>query len=91
MIRDSKVKRGQTLSIDEIKQIPQAIRELEMVVWDNDNGAVLYLFDVGDKTNKIAIKVNYGKGSSNHIVTTEKQETKNISSRIKGKIYEVVQ
>lgn len=88
MIRDTKKKRAAALSIDEIKNIPEYLKNPYMIVYDKKHENIIYIIEGSDKDNKIAVEVNYKykKESLNMIVTsgTVDMET------YKGKDFEII-
>lgn len=56
MLRDSK-KSG--LSLEELEQIPTFLQKPDQILYDNNDPALLYIFNDTDKVNKIVIRVNY--------------------------------
>lgn len=93
MTRKLKQDKGIALSIYEIKNIPNAIKEPDMIVWDNKENAILYISNTSEKANKIAVKINYimkDKSIYNYVKTTSKQAYKDIEALIKGGVYDVI-
>lgn len=79
--RDSKIKKGTALSEEEIKQIPQIIAHPEMVLWDTQDPALLYVCSSGDKKNKIVVQVwkeHKKHGFINRVATTGKVFAENL-------------
>jgi Phage Mu protein F like protein len=59
-LRDAKNARGASLSADVIKSLPGQLADAE-AYWDIKNKAVIYVFDLGDRLGKVAVKVNYNE------------------------------
>lgn len=81
--RDSKVSRGAALTEEEIKQIPMVLAKPEMVLWDNQDPALLYVFSSKDSKNKIVVQVwraHKKHGYGNRVATTGKVQLKNITN-----------
>jgi len=93
MKRELKQDKGIALNIDEIKNIPMMIKNPDMVLWDNKENAILYIYKAINKANKIVLKINYAmkdKNTYNYLRTTSKQADKDIQALIKGGVYEII-
>lgn len=93
MQREAKSKKEAALSLEEIRNLPLALNNPELIVYDTEHENILYIFsDSNDKENKIAVEINYiSKAKSyNRIVTTGKVSIDNINGNIKSGIYEVI-
>lgn len=91
MIRESKKQRGSSLSIMEIKNIPQALKDPFMILYDTKHKNILYILD-SNKGNKTIIEVNYKykKESVNMIITSGKVDMETLQGEIKGSVYQVI-
>lgn len=90
MQREAKQKKEIALSIEEIRNLPYALKSPKMVIFDTIKRNILYIFDSFDgRDNKIAIEINYiSKAESyNKIVTTGKVDFKIIEDKLRTKEY----
>lgn len=77
LLRDAKQNRNQAIDLDTLKKIKEIIDNPEMVLWDQDDPAIVYISSGKDKNDKIKfvlkinqfIKTNEGKKFTNYIVT----------------------
>lgn len=71
MLRDAKVARGAALSEAEILRIPELLTQARATLWDQDNPALLYVFDVPgeERVGKLVIRVNYEVRSNRQALT----------------------
>lgn len=64
-LRDTKNARGASLSVDVLKALPGQLASAE-IYWDIKNQALVYVFDLGERLGKAAVKLNYNEKSRMH-------------------------
>ena len=59
MVRDTK--KGRSISIEQVKKLPNLIQQPSAVLWDKRNPALLYVFDAisDERSGKVVVRVNY--------------------------------
>ncbi len=80
--RDTKAERGAALSREELRQLPELITKAEMVLWDTQDPALLYVFASEDKKGKVVVRVNQRrKGETiNRVVTTGRVKAEDLNN-----------
>ncbi|GJQ23583.1 hypothetical protein BIY37_04735 [Candidatus Brocadia sapporoensis] len=85
-IRDAKILKEAALSVDEIKRIPEVIRNPEAILFDAEKQNILYVFSSGtdDRKNKIVVEINWDlkkKGVVNFVNTAGKVSLYNLREK----------
>ncbi len=89
MLRDTK---KSPLSLEEIKEIPNFLQKPDQILYDNNDPAVLYIYNQDDKVNKIVVRVNYTykKDTYNLITTATKVNEIDIKKDLDSGNYEKI-
>ena len=59
ILRDSKAAAGKALSRDQLDQLPRILAKPAAVLWDKQDGALLYVFPAPTGTGKLVVRIDY--------------------------------
>lgn len=92
MARDSKAKRGAAINDDQLRALPQALRNPDRVLLDREDLAVLYVVNTPDGAAKFVTRVNYRARIDGAKITTNQVRTAGIvhPGNLDGPRYETV-
>lgn len=88
--RAAKGKRGNALTLDELKSLPDIVTNAEAVLWDTQDPALLYVITDKDKKIKVVTRVNYRLKGAPEPVNIIATAGRVLRENLTGKRYELI-